>query len=117
MAFRKMDRDPKIIKWGSESTVVKYRDASRKNTIHRYFIDLSLTIKKEDGRLQTYWVEIKPHAQCSPPVKGRKHQKTFLKESEAWLRNTSKWKAATEAAKRRGIKFAIWTEKNFTVLS
>ncbi len=115
-AFQKLDRDPKILKWSSEATVVKYIDPSRNNTVHRYFIDLSYTVM-EDGRYQTYWVEIKPSAQCRPPKRGKKQQKTFLKESEAWLRNSAKWKHAAAAAKRRGIKFAIWTEKGFTVLT
>ena len=29
------DKSPSVIKWGSESTIVKYKDQSRNNTVHR----------------------------------------------------------------------------------
>lgn len=115
-AFMNLDRNPNILSWGSESIVVNYKDPTRKNSIHRYFVDLSYTTK-EDDKLVKYWVEIKPSAQCKPPERGRKAEKTFINESVTWVRNTAKWSAAANAAKSRGVKFAIWTEKAFTVLT
>jgi hypothetical protein len=109
-AFTYLDRNSKILTWGSESVVVQYTDPSRNNTIHRYFLDLIFTIKKND-RIETYIVEIKPHSQTQPPKRGKKSDKTFLTESTTWMRNAAKWKAAKEFADRRGWKFVIWTEK------
>jgi len=104
-----IDRNSKIKTWGSESVVVKYKDPSRNNTIHRYFLDLVFTIQKGD-QLETYIIEIKPGCQTKPPKRGRKSDKTFLTESTTWMRNCAKWKAAKEFAQRRGWKFLIWTE-------
>ena len=113
-AFMYLDKNSKIVTWGSESVVVKYKDPSRNNTVHRYFLDLVFTIKKND-RVETYIVEIKPKCQTVPPVRGRKSDKTFLNESTTWMRNSAKWKAASTFAKRRGWKFAIWTENELKI--
>jgi hypothetical protein len=109
-AFMYLDRNTKVVSWGSESVVIKYKDPSRNNSIHRYFTDLVFTIKKGD-KLETYLVEIKPHAQTLQPKKGRKSEKTFLNESMTYIRNCAKWKAANKFCKRKGWRFIIWTEK------
>lgn len=114
-AFAYLDRNPNVIKWGSESIVVKYRDPSRNNTVHRYFIDLNMTIRTKDSKLQTYWIEIKPHKETQIPVKGRKKRKTYLSECATYARNQAKWKAASKAAKSKGAKFIIWTEKELQI--
>ena len=108
-AFMYLDRNPKVLSWGSESVVVKYRDPSRGNSVHRYFLDLVFSIKKGDN-IETYLVEIKPHKETQVPKKGRKSEKTYLTECATYIRNSAKWKAAAKYAKKRGWKFCVWDE-------
>lgn len=105
------DRKSFVVKWGSESVIVKYYDPTKKRQ-RRYFVDFNMTIREKDGTLQKYWVEIKPHSQTRPPVAGRKRQKTLIRENVEWERNKAKWTAAVKSAKARGIKFIILTEKD-----
>lgn len=103
------DKNPSVLKWSSEETVVPYRCATD-NKIHRYFIDFKIQVRNKEGLLKTYLVEIKPKAQTQPPVyPGRKTQR-YLTESMTFIKNQSKWKAATEYAKDRGWEFLILTE-------
>ena len=55
-------------------------------------------------------VEIKPNAQTTAPVKGRKRQQTFLKEQYEFMVNQSKWAAATKYAQERGWEFVVLDE-------
>lgn len=110
-----LDKNPNIIKWGSESVIVPYADPTRldrnkRPTIHRYFIDFYMIIKDKTGKLTKYYIEVKPYAETIPPVRGRKREKTYMKESVNWTRNNSKWKAASEHARRMNSKFIILTE-------
>ena len=109
-----MDKNTKVVTWGSESVVIPYKDPSRNNTTHRYFMDLVFNLKK-DGKLQTYIVEIKPEIQTKVPKRGRKSEKTFINESTTYIRNVAKWKAAEEFAQRRGWKFLLWTESHLKI--
>lgn len=103
------DRTPAVIKWHSEETVIPYL-CPTDNRLHRYFLDFRIQIKRPDGALQTYLVEVKPHAQTLPPVyPGRKTQR-YLTESMTFIKNQAKWKAATEYAKDRGWQFKVITE-------
>lgn len=103
------DNNPQIVKWKSEETVVPYR-CPTDNRIHRYFVDFQIQVRKRDGTLQTYLVEIKPASQTQPPVfPGRKTQR-YLTESMTFIKNQAKWKAAEQYAKDRGWEFKIITE-------
>ena len=122
-AFRFLDLNPNVLKWGSESVVVLYQDPTRpdpytgKPSVHRYFIDLNMTMKDKFGKLHTYLVEIKPESQYLKPVQGKKKSKTFLNESVLWIRNVKKWEAATKFAKSKGWEFIILTEKEIGPLN
>lgn len=39
-AFIALDKNPKIIRWGSESVIIPYIDTTRGNEIHKYIVDL-----------------------------------------------------------------------------
>ena len=105
------DKNPAIIKWSSEETVVPYR-CPTDNKVHRYFIDFKIQVKDKEGKLKTYLVEIKPEMQTIPPVFPGKKTQRYLIESLTFLKNQAKWKAATEYAKDRGWEFKIITEKH-----
>ena len=103
------DRNPSIVKWSSEETVIPYR-CPTDNKIHRYFVDFKIQVISNNGSPKTYLVEVKPSKQTKPPVfPGRKTQR-YLTESYTFIKNQAKWKAAIEYAKDRGWEFKIITE-------
>ena len=81
-AFRYLDTNPNILQWGSESTVVRYADPTRDNSVHRYFIDLMFIARDANKSIVKYYVEIKPFKDTQPPKNTkRKKETTFLTES------------------------------------
>jgi hypothetical protein len=104
------DKNPSIIKWQSEETVVPYR-CPTDNKIHRYFVDFQIQVQQKDGSLKRYLVEVKPAKQCVPPEYPGRQTKRYITESMAYIKNQAKWKAATEYCKDRGWEFKIITEK------
>lgn len=108
------DKNPAVLKWQSEETVVPYISPID-NRPHRYFIDFRVTIKDKNGVLKDYLVEIKPSVQTRPPVPQARRTQRFLKEVQTWGVNEAKWKAARSWAKDRGLEFIILTEKELGV--
>jgi len=102
------DKNPNVIKWNSEETVIPYR-CPTDNRIHRYFIDFKIQVKGKNG-LKTYLVEVKPYKQTKLPEYPGRRTKKYLVESATFLKNQAKWKAADEWAKDRGYEFKIITE-------
>lgn len=103
------DKNPSVIKWNSEETIVPYV-CPTDNKWHRYFIDFKIQIRDKSGNLKTYLVEIKPDKQTRPPEVPSRKTKRFLLEAATYIKNEAKWKAATNYAKDRGWEFIILTE-------
>lgn len=103
------DKNPSIIKWSSEETVVPYR-CPTDDKVHRYFIDFKIQVRTREGLLKTYLIEVKPSKQTIPPVYPGKRTQKYLAESVTFIKNQAKWKAATEYAKDRNWEFKIITE-------
>jgi hypothetical protein len=113
--MRWLDTNPAIVNWGSESTIVPYADPTRldrnkRPTVHRYFIDFYMIVKDKTGKLTKYYIEVKPYTETIPPVKGRKKEMTYMKESVTFVRNMAKWEAAKLHARKMGGTFMILTE-------
>ena len=70
--------------------------------MRRYFVDFWILVQTKDEGKKRFMVEIKPHCQIQPPT-GR-NKKTYLKETQDWIRNQDKWKAATIYAKQNRIR-------------
>lgn len=100
------DKNPSIVKWSSEETVVPYR-CPTDGKIHRYFVDFKITVK--EGK--TFLVEIKPAKQTLPPVYPGRQTQRYLTESMLFIKNQAKWEAAKNYCKDRGWEFKIITEK------
>lgn len=98
------DKNPQIIKWSSEETIIPYISPVDGKT-HRYFVDFK--IQTANGK--TYLVEIKPKKQTEPPQSKRK-TKRYLEESATYLVNQAKWEYAKRFAKSRGWEFIVITE-------
>lgn len=110
-AFNWCDKHPGIIKWSSEEVVVPYR-CRTDGEMHRYFVDLYIKF----SNLEEYLIEIKPSGQTIMPKSNGRRTKKFLMEVETFQKNTSKWEAASEYARRRGMTFEIWTEETLKSL-
>jgi hypothetical protein len=99
------DKNPSVIKWSSEETIIPYR-CPTDNHIHRYFVDFKITVNTG----KTYLVEVKPYKQTQIPEYPGKRTKRYLMESLTFMKNQAKWEAATNYAKDRGWEFKIITE-------
>jgi hypothetical protein len=100
------DKNPSVLKWSSEETVIPYR-CPTDNRIHRYFVDFKITVSTG----KTYIVEVKPAAQTQPPIYPGRQTQRYITESLTFMKNKAKWEAAIEFAKDRGWEFKIITEK------
>jgi hypothetical protein len=103
--FRWIDTQSSIVYWNSEECVIPYV-CETDNKVHRYFMDLWFQTK--DGK--NYIIEIKPKGQTKPPKTPQRKTRPYIKESLTYVKNQSKWKAASEFALDRGWKFEVWTE-------
>ena len=99
------DKNPSIVKWSSEETIVPYR-CPTDGRIHRYFVDFKITTV--NGK--TYLVEVKPAKQCEPPVYPGRNTQKYITESMTYIKNQAKWAAAREFCKDRRCEFKIITE-------
>jgi hypothetical protein len=100
------DKNPSIVRWSSEETIVPYR-CPTDGKIHRYFVDFKITVK--EGK--TFLVEVKPAKQTLPPVYPGRQTQRYLTESMLFIKNQAKWEAARNYCKDRGWEFKIITEK------
>lgn len=108
--FDYADRNPKVLKWGSETVVVPYENPV-KGRMARYFVDVIMTYVDKDGKEKTTLIEIKPENQCKAPKKGKNQkQSTFDEQQLTYMQNISKWTAAQRYAAERGWEFRILTE-------
>jgi hypothetical protein len=109
--FLFFDQNPNVTAWVSEGIVVPYF-FNVDNKVHKYYVDLIAAIKNPDGTTLKYLIELKPHAQTLPPIQSdRKRSSTVLYENLMYQKNQCKWKAASEYAAKRGMKFVVLTEK------
>lgn len=103
------DKNPNVVKWNSEETVIPYR-CPTDGKVHRYFVDFKIQIRDKEGNVKTYLIEVKPAKQTRPPVfPGRKTQR-YLTESVMFIKNQAKWAAAKSYAADRKWEFKIITE-------
>lgn len=116
LAFmRKMDTNPAVIEWASESFVVPYFDPTKDNTKHLYYTDFNFKCNTNDG-IKQYIIEIKPKKETLPPDRKKfKSEQRYKEACELYVRNRCKWMAATEAAKKRGMQFMVLTEEDLKI--
>jgi hypothetical protein len=103
------DKNPSVISWSSEETIVPYVSPVD-NRAHRYFIDFKIQVNTSEGKKRTYLVEIKPDYQTRPPVAPDRKSKKYITEVMTWGVNEAKWRAAKQYALDRGWEFLILTE-------
>jgi hypothetical protein len=109
-AFKWLDSNPNVIEWGSEELVINYISPID-NRNHRYFPDLIVKVRKFDGSIVTYVIEIKPYAQTVEPKPKKRVTKSYINEVCTWGINTAKWAAAKEYCRHRDWEFKLLTER------
>ena len=118
-AFMALDKNDKILKWGSENVTIPYIDETRNNETHFYIIDLFFEIADamKDGRPIKWLLAIKPEKQTVMPksTKNRKLSKVIV-ETVTVKRNHCKWRAAVEFCKSKGWHFGVYTENGISKL-
>lgn len=105
-----LDDNPNVIWWASEELPIPYRSPIDGKT-HRYFPDFIVKVKRRDGLVMTYILEVKPEFQTKQPVRKRK-TKRFIEESVTYAVNQEKWRAADIFCKEHGWEFKVITEKD-----
>lgn len=109
--FLFFDKNTNVTAWASEGIVIPYY-FSVDSKVHKYYVDLIAAIKDSNGNTQKYLIELKPHSQTQPPKQSnRKKSSTVLYENLMYEKNQCKWKAASEYAAKKGMKFIVLTEK------
>jgi len=108
------DNTDNIVWWSSEELIIPYYSPVDKR-MHRYFPDFIIKVKRKDGSIMTYVIEVKPFSQTQKPVQKSRRTKKFLQEAATYVVNQSKWKAAEEFCHEHGWQFKILTEKELGV--
>lgn len=106
----KFDESPRIVKWGSEPFHIFYHSPVD-NRRHRYFPDFIVVARSDTGELITTLIEVKPAAECVPPVARSKKKERYLQECCTFSVNQAKWAAAREVCRQRNWRFVVMTEK------
>lgn len=96
-----LEDSPRIIKFASEEVVVPYFYLLDKKW-HRYYVDFYVEL---DTGFK-YLIEIKPFFQRLQPSSIPKNVEAI----KTFIKNQSKWEAATELAKKNGMEFLIFDE-------
>ena len=111
-AMKWADLNQNVLTWSSEEIVIPYYSPVD-NKMHRYFPDLFLVVRSQDGGTRKILVEIKPkkETQRPKPTNTGKITKRYLREATTYTINVAKWKAAKEYCQKRGWEFIFMTEK------
>lgn len=112
--FRYCDITDGVIEWSAESVIVPYKHPISGN-VHRYFVDVYLKHMTKDGEIKKKLIEVKPAKQVRPPARQSRKTKRYLKEVETYIINKAKWNAADKYARKRGMDFIIFTEKQLGI--
>lgn len=121
-----IDKNPRILKWGSEVVGVPYQGSDNKP--HTYWMDYYVEIlnPKNPAGYDRLLIEVKPSQEVDkiiknlPPQKPLKSTPTSLRNWEYAIlehyKNKLKWVAAQEYARIKGMSFQIVTEKTLNQL-
>jgi hypothetical protein len=107
------DHSPTVIKYSSEPVGIPYYSPLDKRG-HTYYIDFYVVTKDNDGREQSWLIEVKPDKYTKPPTAPArmtdKQTASYVYAAKQYIVNQAKFEAAKEFASVRGLKFGIITE-------
>ena len=107
-----LDEHKDVLEWASEEMFfsTRYRSPFKYEKYHTYFPDFWVKRKTKNGMIQIAVIEVKPKKQIDPPVKGKKKNKTFIKEKVIYAINQAKWESAERMCNKKGWKFLKMNE-------
>lgn len=108
------DSQENIIWWSSEELVIPYF-FHLDQRMHRYFPDFVIRVRRKDGSVMTYVIEVKPESQTKKPTQKRRTKK-YITEATTYIKNQAKWKAAEKFCHEQGWQFQIITEKQLGII-
>lgn len=112
--FTFLDKNPNVIKWGSESIAIPYISPAD-GRLHHYYPDNIVQIKEND-KVINYIIEIKPLKQTNPPKdSGKRKPDKLLFEKIQFAINMAKWDAAKQWCDANQFKFQIITEQELSL--
>lgn len=104
------DVNENIIQWSSEPIGIKYL-SPLDNKEHTYWLDFWFKTKDK----KEYIIEVKPSSKLKKPKKPKKITEKskigYNNKLSEYIKNYSKFKAATKFAKKMGVQFIIADEK------
>ena len=109
-----LDRNPSILKWGSEELIIPYISPID-NRVHRYFPDFVMQYKTSKGEVKHAVLEVKPNAQTQMPKHPGKQTKRYLNEVLTYSVNQAKWDAAKAWCMKKGWDFVVLDEYNLGI--
>ena len=112
--FKYLDDNPNVLEWSSEEIIIPYKSPVD-NKFHRYFPDIWVRMKGNDGRIKTRLIEIKPETQSKEPEVKKRITKRYITEVCTYAINQAKWKAAREYCLDRKWEFMVLTEKDLGI--
>jgi hypothetical protein len=100
------DNNDNVLKWASEAIQIPYRDPlTNRQTV--YVPDFFIQYADKNSKIITELIEIKPASQTILERVGKN------KYNQAqYVKNQSKWAAATLWCRQQGIKFRILNEND-----
>jgi hypothetical protein len=104
-----LDTNDAVIEYASEEIVVPYISPID-NKPHRYYVDFFVKMKRPDGTIKQYLVEVKPAAQTIQPKKPKRITESYIQAVNTYLVNKAKWKAAELFCEKYGLEFMVLTE-------
>ena len=108
------DSNDNVLRWGSEELAIPYISPADWKK-HRYFPDFFIEVKKTNGTITKYLVEVKPKYQTQEPKTQTRVTKRYVTEVVTYAVNKAKWKAAEEFCLDRSWEFMILTEHELKV--
>lgn len=104
-----LEKSKNVKHWGSESICIEYYYPVD-DKMHHYWPDY--IVEMQDG--QVYLIEIKPYSQTvkPDPLLNGKSSRAYT----TYVKNMSKWKAASEFCARNNMKFRVLTEHTISKL-
>ena len=113
--FNFCDSNKNVLQWGSEVLDIPYIFDIDKR-VHKYKPDVFVKMRKEDGSVEEYLIEIKPEGQTKPPRKPKNKTKKAIHNYnyalKEFIKNQNKWKYARRFCETRNWKWKVLTEKN-----
>lgn len=97
-----LDKNPNVKWWKYEPAPIKYYDASTQK-VRKYFIDFVVCVKGSPDKI--FYCEVKSKKETVKPKNPNN-----VKDNLLYLKNVSKWTAASRHCAERGYEFKLVTE-------